>query len=383
MSYVAIIAARGRSGRTGLGEYTTKAALSIGERTLLQHQLDFLVRSKVARVLVIVRPEHVRLLASQLSDEERRRVAFIVSDADCESGWAGTVACAEDFVDQDDEVLLISCDNLHAGVARRLGEVSDVMATSLNVLFTYTHWSRSDASPTQGPIFARGDDGWEERSGSGYIGDFFSGYAVVRGGCLFDTLRTLRPSPRGEREFTSLLRALHAAGRCASVPYDGIYEDVADLAAVSRYHARSKGSPLWQETPTIGAGIVLHDGSSVFMTERADGFGWVFPGGVCDADESFVETAIREVHEEVGALFTAQSLRLLGVYPTLGKRGEPACSVIFHADVSRRLFRPRFDQKEVAGAGWFSCEEINVLIIPFDMAIAATDYFANRELDVR
>mgnify|MGYP001561534781 CR=1 FL=1 len=371
MSLICIIAAGGLSGRTGLGTYTNKAALSLGGRTLLQHQIDFCARSGANRAFVIVRPEHVRLLASQIAGDELRRVAFIVSD--CASGWAGEVERAAAFVLPDDEVILISCDNLHACAAQRLGLDE--------AIFTYTTWDRRDVSPTQGPVLGREGDVWAQRPGVGFVGDLFTGYAVVRGVDLVRTLREIPSSARGEKEITALLEALTRTVRCRIIPYPGTYDDVMDLPALARFNARARGSKVWQEKVTLGAGVVLHDEDRIFLTEREDGRGWVFPGGVVEAGRTFIETACREVWEEVGVPVEEDDLRLLGVYPTVGKQGEPACSVLFHTEDS---FEDLYlDPKEVKSAGWFTREEAEKLVIPFDMGGAVSDYFEGRELDVR
>ena len=129
LSYVGVIAAGGASRRTGLGTFTSKAALSLRGRSLLSHQLDFLRRSGVDRAIVICRPAHARVLGGLLSAEERALTAFVLSD--CATGWAGEVERAAAHVAPDDEVLLVSCDNLHEGEALRLGE--------LDAFFTYTN----------------------------------------------------------------------------------------------------------------------------------------------------------------------------------------------------------------------------------------------------
>ena len=89
MSYVAILAAGGASSRTGLGEYTTKAALRVGDRTLLEHQLKFFRDSGVEHVFILARPEHLRVLTARLSPLDQSFTAFLPVGKP--SGWAGEV----------------------------------------------------------------------------------------------------------------------------------------------------------------------------------------------------------------------------------------------------------------------------------------------------
>lgn len=373
MSRLGIIAAGGASRRTGLGEYTTKAALRVGGRTLLQHQIDFLQRSEVDHVVVACQPGHVQLIASALSDEERRMVAFVT--ADNPTGWAGRVECAAAFVREDDEVILIPCDNIHEGSAIRLLE-------SESGIFTYTRWDRDDVIPTDGPIFARSSGGaWVERPGRDFCGDFFTGYVVSRGRVLLDAFQSVPVSSRGEKEMTALIAALRERG-AQPVAYPGRYVDIADLGDLAVVNATWRRESV-SDAPEIGAGVILHDvAGAVFLTERDDGLGWVPPGGLVEDGEIFAEAARREVWEEIGVDVPACTLRLLGVYPTRGKSGRPACSVIFYAEIPSQA-SVRVDPNEVASWRFFNHADVDAIHIPFNLDQAVSDHFAGRELDTR
>ena len=88
--------------------------------------------------------------------------------------------------------------------------------------------------------------------------------------------------------------------------------------------------------PCSGAAI-FDDNNRVLLQKRMDKNCWSFPGGVMDADESFEETAIREVKEETGLDVIVQDL--IGVYSKYsdeyqnGDRSQPVliffkCSII-------------------------------------------------------
>jgi 8-oxo-dGTP pyrophosphatase MutT (NUDIX family) len=70
----------------------------------------------------------------------------------------------------------------------------------------------------------------------------------------------------------------------------------------------------------VEAGVV--DGTALLLTRRAAGLRahrsqWALPGGRCDAGETPVEAALRELHEELGLeLGPADVLGLLDDYPT-------------------------------------------------------------------
>jgi 8-oxo-dGTP pyrophosphatase MutT (NUDIX family) len=64
------------------------------------------------------------------------------------------------------------------------------------------------------------------------------------------------------------------------------------------------------------------DGTALLLTQRASGLRahssqWALPGGRCDADETAIAAALRELHEELGlALKPHDVLGLLDDYPT-------------------------------------------------------------------
>lgn len=374
---IGIIAAGGESRRTGLGDYTSKAALSMRGKPLIAHQLDFLRRSGCVTAFVVVRPQHVRLLGELLSSEDRLFAAFVLCDRT--AGWADTLSCALKFVRGDDEVVLISCDNDHAGaVAPRLEGRQTIM--------TYTTWTHKDRWPTNGPVFARDGSVWIERSGAHFVGDFFSGFVVVRGNHLVHELSNLE-AVNGKREFTSLLMRLCYAGSVPrpsffAIPYPGVYEDVSDLRALALLDAEH--TTLSDRPVGFGAGVLLHDlYGNVLLTLRQDGLGWTIPGGGVDAGETFAQTAVREAWEEIGVRLSENELRLLGVYPCIGKDGNPACSIIFHAVSAVEERDTQSSPTEVLEVGKFNKQGVSKLTIPFGLRRAVDDWFAGRELDVR
>lgn len=364
---VGVIAAAGASSRTGLGQYTTKAAFPLGGHALIRHQFDFMRRSGVERVIVVAQPRHVALLWSFLSPEDRAMTTFVISDAPI--GWAGDVERALPLIADDDQVLLISCDNYHDT------QVEAWFPPGVDALSTCVDLDIVDALPPR--LYARKPGGaWGEISGGGFTsGEFFAGYVVVRGGALRGALTNLR-SVDDKKEMTSLLAILAPAAQS----YPGTYCDIADVPALARANARFRGES--DRVVEIGAGVVLRRWPRVVLTERADGHGWVPPGGIVDRGESFASAAIRETLEETGLVLHERDLRLLGVYPSKGKVVEAACTVVFHAEVPHGQ-SPHAASREVTRIGRFTREETTSLKIPFGLADAVADLFLGRELDTR
>ncbi|UYO48770.1 CoA pyrophosphatase [Rhodopseudomonas palustris] len=69
--------------------------------------------------------------------------------------------------------------------------------------------------------------------------------------------------------------------------------------------------------------VAMEDGSAAFLLTRrsprlrSHAYQWALPGGRCDAGETAPETALRELHEELGlALHAGDVLGILDDYPT-------------------------------------------------------------------
>ncbi|MEZ0482101.1 NUDIX hydrolase [Planococcus sp. SSTMD024] len=87
---------------------------------------------------------------------------------------------------------------------------------------------------------------------------------------------------------------------------------------------------------TVGCGIILEQDGQILLQHRKDRDVWGIPGGVMEPGETFLETAIRETHEETG--LQAENLQLFGLYSgTEGyaeyQNGDQVYSVqiIFHS----------------------------------------------------
>ena len=383
---IGIIAAGGESSRTGLGAYTTKAAFMLAGRSLLSYQIDFLRSSGILRIYVVCQKKHAALLEKRLSSSERSMVTFVFSEKP--SGWVGEVERVlpqiARYAGTDDDVTIISCDNYHAP-----GISAEVLGLDRDAVFTYTEWKDSDHPPTSGLVLARsatvwgtGKDVWIPRSGLGFTGAFFSGYVVVRGGVLTTALRDVQPID-GKKEIVSLLSVLAQSPRCEAVPYPGDYVDVANIQALAHLDAKLRGDgSLPIEKP--GACVLVHNesGERVLLIKRADGRGWAPPGGIVEEGETYAKGAIREVLEEIGVMLDEQNLRLLGVYPTVGKFGGAAVTVVWKA-CSRENTRFRLASREVHDIRWFDRAAAEKKAIPFRLGEAVRDYFEGRELDVR
>ncbi len=64
---------------------------------------------------------------------------------------------------------------------------------------------------------------------------------------------------------------------------------------------------------TVGCGVLItNEKDQVLLQKRSDTGEWCIPGGAMELGESFLETAQREIYEEVG--IKVENLKLFGIY---------------------------------------------------------------------
>jgi 8-oxo-dGTP pyrophosphatase MutT (NUDIX family) len=110
-------------------------------------------------------------------------------------------------------------------------------------------------------------------------------------------------------------------------------------------------------TPYVGANIaIFNPAGQVLLTRRQDNGLWCLPGGHMDLQETLMQTAIREAHEETG--LTVELERLVGLYSSHYPAGTFSQNSPAHA-ILIALFRARATggelrlNAEVTEFGWF------------------------------
>lgn len=108
-----------------------------------------------------------------------------------------------------------------------------------------------------------------------------------------------------------------------------LFNPTSRAALTDRFRAFARAEPAGDHTALKRAAVAItltlndaQDGAAFLLTRRAarlraHGGQWALPGGRCDAGETPVETALREMDEEIGLrLSAADALGELDDYPT-------------------------------------------------------------------
>lgn len=119
--------------------------------------------------------------------------------------------------------------------------------------------------------------------------------------------------------------------------------------------------------------ILVNENDEVLLVKRAampaQGF-WALPGGYVDWNENLLQTAAREVKEEIG--FDVQDLKFFGLYddPTRDKDGRQN---IGHCFVGKVSGKELVEGSEVEETKWFSLHQLPIEIA-FDHRMMIEDY---------
>lgn len=138
-----------------------------------------------------------------------------------------------------------------------------------------------------------------------------------------------------------------------------------------------------------GAGRLLLLQSYVDPDRPSLGYCWFTPGGGVDDGETLVETAVRELHEEVGLAVTAADLgepvAWTGGYADLGFLAGLFRDTFFHYRVNAHDVdtsgQQELERSHMVGHHWWTLDELRSPaepVYPFGLVPLLTDLIAGR-----
>jgi len=110
-------------------------------------------------------------------------------------------------------------------------------------------------------------------------------------------------------------------------------------------------------------GIILQENNTVFLIQRRNtnwmAGHWNFPGGLVEKDESLIQAAIRETHEEVGIIVAPDDFELVHVLHVRkgGTNTQDIIGFYFHA----RQWQGKPTNNEplkITDAQWFAIDKV-------------------------
>jgi len=129
------------------------------------------------------------------------------------------------------------------------------------------------------------------------------------------------------------------------------------LRSFSRLPARLKRSIVGALKPsyTVAAMVrIVRPDGAMLVVRTSYREGWVFPGGLCDRGEAPLETAVREVDEEVGLTVRPDGRPIVLVDPDMRRM-----DFVFEAGIDQETAAAvRIDPAEIAEHRWIARTDI-------------------------
>lgn len=122
--------------------------------------------------------------------------------------------------------------------------------------------------------------------------------------------------------------------------------------------------------------VVMNEDDKVLITKRADDGRWDFPGGGCEETDSYKQTAVKEMYEEINLEITEDDLEFLGVNSdsSINVMQYPDGQTKYYTAVFGVLvngFAPNFNDGENLECAFVSLEEaLEYNLVPSSRYIA-------------
>jgi 8-oxo-dGTP diphosphatase len=134
-------------------------------------------------------------------------------------------------------------------------------------------------------------------------------------------------------------------------PYEPVLEQPIWIGGVRA--GPNVGEPHWPARLVGAAAVVVDDAGRVLLVRHTYGrLNWELPGGASEPEETFAETAIRELREETG--LAGQVERLAGIYY---KRENDSHHLVFRCKVADG-FKPRPSSDEISACEYWPAEAL-------------------------
>ncbi|MCF8566147.1 NUDIX domain-containing protein [Alicyclobacillus tolerans] len=108
----------------------------------------------------------------------------------------------------------------------------------------------------------------------------------------------------------------------------------------------------------VGVSVAVLHREKVLLVQEGKGKKrglWNLPSGRMKPEESFLDAAKREVHEETGTLVSLTGI--VGIYRHYSPTGNHVVRFVFAAESLGGVLR--VDGREILRAGWFSFDEVH------------------------
>ncbi len=212
-----------------LTKVTNKHLLPIGEKPMIYYPIEKLTSSGIAEILIVTGVEHMGDVVGLLGSGKDFGCRFTYKVQDEAGGIAQALALAENFAD-DHPIAVILGDNIFQANLKAHAEKFAAQKQGARILLKQV----SDphrfgvAELSDGKVVGIVEKPDEPKSNYAVTGIYFYDSTV------FDVIRTLKPSDRGELEITHVNQAYIEKGLMAYDIIEGWWTDAGTFESLNR-----------------------------------------------------------------------------------------------------------------------------------------------------
>lgn len=239
MSLRGIVLAGGTGSRLmPLTKVTNKHLLPVGQKPMIFYPIEKLTAAGIDEVLIVTGVEHMGDVVSLLGSGKDFNCRFTYKVQDEAGGIAQALALAENFA-QGQPVAVILGDNIFQASLKNYAEKFIAQGAGARILLREV----SDphrfgvAELADGKIIGIEEKPKEPKSNYAVTGVYFYD------GCVYDIIRTLKPSERGELEITHVNDAYIARGQLSYDILEGWWTDAGTFESLTRAAELVKNEP--------------------------------------------------------------------------------------------------------------------------------------------
>ena len=212
-----------------LTKVTNKHLLPIGQKPMIFYPIEKLTSAGIEQILIVTGVEHMGDVVSLLGSGREFDCHFTYKVQDEAGGIAQALGLAEDFA-HGQPVAVILGDNIFRASLKDIIERFVAQKTGARVLLKQVPDPQrfGVAQIQEGKVIGIEEKPKEPKSDYAIIGTYFYDAAV------FDIIRGLNPSDRGELEITDVNNAYIAKGRLAYDILDGWWTDAGTFESLNR-----------------------------------------------------------------------------------------------------------------------------------------------------
>jgi len=212
-----------------LTKVTNKHLLPVGQKPMIYYPIEKLTSIGIQEILIVTGIEHMGDVVSLLGSGKQLHCRFTYKVQDEAGGIAEALGLAESFA-QRQPIIVILGDNIFEANLKEYADNFISQKTGARVLLKQVQTPQrfGVAQVSDGKIIGIEEKPKKPKSDYAIIGIYFYDASV------FDIIRTLKPSARGELEITDVNNAYIAKGRLAYDILEGWWTDAGTFESLDR-----------------------------------------------------------------------------------------------------------------------------------------------------